>query len=400
MIPATLPSVIAPAYDGDLINATPQDDLVRHGLVGAAPRLPDPHRAVLALLACSRNGYVWSDAASQSYCRGNQTHERTRAAALIYQPGYNADVDRQSIESEITTLPSLRRVLRLDPPGAKPILDMLTDTGRDDESTGSVTPNGDPNCISYLAFTSGSTGAPKGVMHSDNTLLATARAIVVDWRIDATSVVYSMSPLSHNLGVGTLLTALLVGAEFVIHYLPKGSSMLDRLAVSLLGVEADAEDVVQETLVGAFRGLQGFREQASVKTWLTQILVRQAARHYRTERRHQSPRIAIRGLGTPDEVPRDGAEPQTASGQLRADLRMDLGDALRALPPEHREVIVLRYLEALSVREVAEVLGLRPNTVDVRLSRARKLLEPALADLIHGEHAQNSTNQTRKRGPV
>jgi acyl-CoA synthetase len=242
---------------GDLIATADRlaDDLARHGLRSGQRLLlwlPTRIESVLALLACSRNGYVWCPSPHRNHTVVEVVAliERTQAAALIYQPGYNADVDRRSIESEIATLPSLRRVLRLDPPGGKPILEMLMDTGRDDDTTGSVAPNGDPNCISYLAFTSGSTGAPKGVMHSDNTLLATARAIVKDWHIDATSVVYSMSPLSHNLGVGTLLTALLVGAEFVIHDLPKGNSLLDRLvetkATYLVGVPTHAIDLLDE----------------------------------------------------------------------------------------------------------------------------------------------------------
>src|SRR5262245_57939077 len=83
-------------------------------------------------------------------------------------------------------------------------------------------PSADPNRVIYLAFTSGMTGSPKGVMHSDNTLLATVRPLVRDWALDARSVVYTLSPLSHNLGIGALIAALFAGAELVIHALPKG----------------------------------------------------------------------------------------------------------------------------------------------------------------------------------
>ena len=125
----------------------------------------------------------------------------------------------------------------------------------------------DPNQIVYLAFTSGTTGKPKGVMHSDNTLLANARAIAADWRIDAESVVYSLSPLSHNLGFGAMVMALAAGGELVIHDLPRGASLIDRVietgASFLVGVPTHAIDLLARaarsaTLTGIGR-LTGFR---------------------------------------------------------------------------------------------------------------------------------------------
>src|SRR5439155_27309744 len=88
--------------------------------------------------------------------------------------------------------------------------------------------SGDANQVIYLPFTSGTTGEPKGVMHSDNTLLATARAMARDWRLER-AVLYTLSPLSHNLGLGALITALAGGGELVVHDLTRGESLLDRL---------------------------------------------------------------------------------------------------------------------------------------------------------------------------
>jgi acyl-CoA synthetase len=76
----------------------------------------------------------------------------------------------------------------------------------------------------YLPFTSGTTGEPKGVMHSDNTLLSTARMMACDWRLER-AVFYTLSPLSHNLGLGGLITALAGGGELVVHDLPRGESI-------------------------------------------------------------------------------------------------------------------------------------------------------------------------------
>lgn len=140
------------------------------------------------------------------------------------------------------------------------------------------------------------------------------------------------------------------------------------LAVSLVGNRADAEDVVQETIAGAFRGLRTFRGQASVKTWLAQILVRQAARHYRTERRHRAARL--------DRF--DLAKPGASSGERQDDLRMDLRSAVLALSPEHREVIALRELQGMAYDEIAEALGVPRGTVESRLFRARRELQELL----------------------
>ena len=60
-------------------------------------------------------------------------------------------------------------------------------------------PDLNPDKVGYLAFTSGTTGTPKGVMHSDNTLLANGRAMVRDWKHDAGTVLLSLSPTSHHI---------------------------------------------------------------------------------------------------------------------------------------------------------------------------------------------------------
>ena len=128
----------------------------------------------------------------------------------------------------------------------------------------------DPNQIVYLAFTSGTTGKPKGVMHSDNTLLANARQLAKDWSIGNTSVVYTLSPLSHNLGFGAQVMALAMGAELVIHDLPRGASLADRILETdtsfLVGVPPNAIDLLAEMQKRGLKGLgrlTGFRISGS-----------------------------------------------------------------------------------------------------------------------------------------
>ena len=101
----------------------------------------------------------------------------------------------------------------------------------------------------YLPFTSGTTGIPKGVLHSDNTLLATARMMARDWHLHR-AVLYTLSPLSHNLGLGALITALAGGGEVLLHDLPRNASLVDRLeevgAEFLFGVPTHAIDLLAE----------------------------------------------------------------------------------------------------------------------------------------------------------
>jgi RNA polymerase sigma-70 factor, ECF subfamily len=137
---------------------------------------------------------------------------------------------------------------------------------------------------------------------------------------------------------------------------------LFRLAVALVGNSADAEDVLQESLIGAFRGLSGFQGRSSVKTWLTRILVNQAAKFRRSKRKMAA-------------VSEFEPSPDKAVGVAA---KMDVNAAISELSPEHRQVIVLRELENMSYDEIAEVLQVPQGTVESRLHRAREALREKL----------------------
>jgi RNA polymerase sigma-70 factor (ECF subfamily) len=147
------------------------------------------------------------------------------------------------------------------------------------------------------------------------------------------------------------------------------AAYLYAVAVGLTGHAADAEDLVQETLTGAFRGLRSFEGRSSVKTWLTRILVRQAARQRRK-------------LGGRRSLPLEVAEGRTDKTlpHTAADERMDVTAAIGQLSPEHREVIILRELEGLSYDEMAEVLEVPRGTVESRLFRARAAMKELLKE--------------------
>ena len=144
---------------------------------------------------------------------------------------------------------------------------------------------------------------------------------------------------------------------------------LHRLAFSLVGHAQDAEDVVQETFVGAFRTLRAFEGRSALKTWLIQILVRQAARRRQARARGKA-------------LPLDKASPASRGPREGLDARMDLLAALERLPPEQREVIALRELEGMTYEEMAEALGAPRGTIESRLHRARQALRERLKDYL------------------
>ncbi len=135
---------------------------------------------------------------------------------------------------------------------------------------------------------------------------------------------------------------------------------LYRLAVAMVGPE-EARDVVQETLVSAWRQLHQVKQPDRLQSWLRSIVMNRARNVLRARRRHPALSFDL-GAGHADRLfhePIDGL-----AGHW------DLDDALARLRPDERAVIVLRYLADLPIREVATTLGIREGTAKSRLHAA------------------------------
>jgi RNA polymerase sigma-70 factor (ECF subfamily) len=175
-----------------------------------------------------------------------------------------------------------------------------------------------------------------------------------------------------------LIRAAAAGDRGAFHALvDRHSPGLFRVARSLSRNRADAEDVLQETFVGAFRGLKNFDGRASVKTWLTRICVRLAARHWHGSRRSREA-MALDAPGAADAVSASDQALSTASAVPHVDRRLDLGAVIGTLADDHREVIVLREVRGLSYDEIAAALNVPRGTVESRLHRARAALRQKL----------------------
>jgi acyl-CoA synthetase (AMP-forming)/AMP-acid ligase II len=243
-------------------------ELARKGVcAGQRVAVWSPSRAetVIALLACSRNGYICCPSLHRDHTIGDVLAllQRMRAVAIEADAGYGADAAKNDLFARVSEVESIQHVYRLErsAPGCSIGIGATPAT----EELQLPAPQ-NPNRILYLAFTSGTTGVPKGVMHSDNTLLANARALSADWNINEQSVVYSLSPLSHNLGFGAMIMALAVGGQLIIHDLPRGGSLVDRLIETgttfLVGVPTHAVDLLAEmkarnlSRIGRLRGFR------------------------------------------------------------------------------------------------------------------------------------------------
>jgi RNA polymerase sigma-70 factor (ECF subfamily) len=138
--------------------------------------------------------------------------------------------------------------------------------------------------------------------------------------------------------------------------------------------DQDAEDVVQEASLRAFKYFDSFHG-GNTQRWLLAI-VRNTC--YTWIKRNRTPELPASFDQESDSADCGSYNPETFQANA-VDRRM-LNEALENLPPEYREVVILRELEELTYKEIAEVTGVPLGTVMSRLARARRLLQIALRD--------------------
>lgn len=222
--------------------------------------LPNRAEAFVALLACSRNGYIALLSLHQNHTVGDIAAliDRFAVRTFIGSAGHGADADQHDIFARLRQIESIRRFYALAPLDkvAPPMPDGASPFPSKDAIPTPPPANGNADKVCFIALTSGSTGQPKAVMHSDNTLLANGRAIVADWTVSPDTIIYCLGPLSHHLAMVGWEITLASGCEFIINDLVKGMNALDRIietrATYVMGVPTHAIDIQQEVVA---RGL-------------------------------------------------------------------------------------------------------------------------------------------------
>jgi len=140
---------------------------------------------------------------------------------------------------------------------------------------------------------------------------------------------------------------------------------------------SDAEEAAQEAFLAAWQGLPFFRGEASFSTWLYRLASNACVDVLRREGRHR----AAAGPSLDDaESGCDPADPAPSPQALaeRAELREQIEAGLAALPPDYRQVLILRELHQRTYDEIAEILDLDLGTVKSRINRGRKRLRKIL----------------------
>lgn len=141
-----------------------------------------------------------------------------------------------------------------------------------------------------------------------------------------------------------------------------------RLMLRMVGRQ-DVDDLTQQVFLQAFRRLGQFGQRARFETWLYRLAVNEALQHLRRENRHRRQHLV--------EEPADhrrGGSATMANREL-------LERALERLDPELRSVFLLREIDKLGYRDLAQVIGVPEGTIASRLNRARRLLQGHLVEL-------------------
>lgn len=194
--------------------------------------------SVALLFACSREGFVYNPSLHHSHtCAEVGTlMQWVTPRALIAEEGWGADRKSANLDAILTEVPSLKVVYDVEyMPMAAP----------------NLTPwHTDPDSVSYMAFTSMSSGEPKLVMHSDNTLLSNARELVRDWQLKDSATVLPLSPLSHHVGWVAVAQWLIAGCRLALNDPRADMPTLDWIkktgATYVMGVPTHAIDVLAQ----------------------------------------------------------------------------------------------------------------------------------------------------------
>jgi len=153
-----------------------------------------------------------------------------------------------------------------------------------------------------------------------------------------------------------------------------------RLALSIVGNQADANEITQETFILALRSLSSYQEKKSFKAWLYTIALNQSRSHLRKQKIIERLRATLTTIFQVETQKQNSPEEAVIQNEKEA----TIWNSLEQLDERQRLVVVLRYFQGLSVTEISEILSINEGTIHSRLHSAREKLRSALKHL-YGE---------------
>ena len=199
----------------------------------------------------------------------------------------------------------------------------------------------------------------------------------VNFRLDSDRGLERLScmskPHESTMNVRTLLLRLHAGdQEAAAVMVAQLEPLVSRMVFRLTGWHCETEDLVHDVFLAIQQAAPAFRGESSLETWATAITIHQCRHWQRTQRKRRNHVEQVR--------PDNSYQPAHFRNEVQEEVQL----ALHSLSADLRELVVLRYLEEMSLAEITKTLGIRKNTLEVRLHRARKHLAEFLeARAIH-----------------
>ncbi|MEM9205390.1 MAG: long-chain fatty acid--CoA ligase, partial [Pseudomonadota bacterium] len=199
--------------------------------------MSDRAEVVIAFLACSRAGLACNPSLHRTYTVAEVAEllSRIEASVLIAEDGWGADHDKVNLVDAVADRAGHAVVWTPEQLYANGVAAQTKAAN-------------DPDSLAYLAFTSGTTGAPKCVMHSANTLLSNACDLVSAWSLNADARLLCLSPLSHHIGWVAVGQWLVSGCRLILGTPPVGQTLVDWIveteATYVMGVPTHAMDIL------------------------------------------------------------------------------------------------------------------------------------------------------------
>jgi len=178
-----------------------------------------------------------------------------------------------------------------------------------------------------------------------------------------------------------LISECIAGNEAAIEMLVRQyETGVFRLALSIVGDQAEANEITQETFISALRSLSSYQEQRSFKAWLYTITLNQSRSHLRKRKTLERLKATLNSLFRVETQKQVLPEESLMQNEKEVEVWM----ALNQLDDPFRIVVILRYFHELSIAEISEVLSVNEGTIHSRLHTARARLRNALNHL-HGD---------------